>query len=109
MRSRRLRPLVVVAIAGDVQHRLRLSVADLAAMPDEGGRPMSHEDHNSPQAPDDAVDAALSDLLAGVSPVNMVHGAIDLDGGAGGAPRPSQAAVEAARNDIFAALWGHNH
>lgn len=45
-------------------------------------------------------------LLAGPSPVNMVHGAIELDGGANGAPRPSQAAIDAARNEILAALWG---
>ncbi len=52
------------------------------------------------------MDAAFRDLLAGVSPVNMVHGAIELGGGAGAAQRPSQASVEAARNDILAALWG---
>jgi hypothetical protein len=67
---------------------------------------MSRDDHTSPQAPDDTVDAALRDLLAGVSPVNMIHGAIELGGGPSAAQRPSHASVEAARNDILAALWG---
>ena len=66
------------------------------------------DDHECPavQAPPDAVDAALEGLLDGPSPVNMVHGALKLDGVASSAPRPSQAAVEAARNEILAALWG---
>jgi hypothetical protein len=54
----------------------------------------------------DAVDAGIDDLLAGTSPVNMIHGAIELDGSASHAPRPSQAGIDAARNEILAALWG---
>jgi hypothetical protein len=38
--------------------------------------------------------------------VNAVHGAIQLDGSANGAPRPSQAGIDAARNEILSALWG---
>jgi hypothetical protein len=57
-------------------------------------------------APDDAVDAGIGDLLAGTSAVNMIHGAIELDGSGSGAARPSQASIDAARNDILAALWG---
>jgi hypothetical protein len=66
---------------------------------------MSQDDHAAP-APDDPVDGAIEGLLAGPSPVNMVHGAIELDGSANGGPRPSQACIDAARNDILAALWG---
>jgi hypothetical protein len=55
-----------------------------------------------------AVDAGLDALLGGVSPANMVHGAIDLGDAARDAQRPSQAAIEAARLDILAALWGSN-
>ena len=55
---------------------------------------------------DGAVDAGIEDLLAGTSPVNMIHGAIELDGSDSDAPRPSQACIDAARNDILAALWG---
>jgi len=54
----------------------------------------------------DAVDAGIEDLLAGTSPVNMIHGAIELDGGSSVVPRPSQASIDAARNEILAALWG---
>lgn len=72
---------------------------------------MSDDDHAAPRAaPDDdtvdPVDAGIEDLLAGPSPVNMIHGAIELDGSGSGAPRPSQASIDAARNDILAALWG---
>jgi hypothetical protein len=66
---------------------------------------MSPDDHAAP-APEDPVDSAIDELLAGPSPVNMVHGAIELDGSANGAPRPRQAAIDAARNDVLAALWG---
>jgi hypothetical protein len=38
--------------------------------------------------------------------VNRIHGAIELDGRASPAPRPSQDSIDAARNDILAALWG---
>jgi hypothetical protein len=34
----------------------------------------------------------------------MVHGAIEL--GDGVVPRPSDASIAAARNDVLAALWG---
>jgi hypothetical protein len=64
---------------------------------------MSDDDHAHPQETD-AVDAALDSLLAGPSPVNMVHGAIEL--GDGVVPRPSDASIAAARNDVLAALWG---
>jgi hypothetical protein len=64
------------------------------------------EDPGAGAAPDDAVDAGIKELLAGTSPVNMIHGAIELDGSGGDAPRPSQASIEAARHDILAALWG---
>jgi hypothetical protein len=67
---------------------------------------MSDDDHATPPAPDDAVDAGIEELLAGTSPVNMIHGAIELDRGGSGAPRPSQDCIDAARNDILAALWG---
>ena len=66
---------------------------------------MFQDDYAAP-ATDDPVDGAIDELLAGPSPVNMVHGAIELDGSANGMPRPSQAAIDAARNDILAALWG---
>jgi hypothetical protein len=64
------------------------------------------DDHHPPppQEPDDNIDAALAHLLAGPSPVNMVHGAIVL--GDGVVPRPSEASIAAARNDVLAALWG---
>ncbi|MGH2944267.1 MAG: hypothetical protein ACRDLN_15995 [Solirubrobacteraceae bacterium] len=70
---------------------------------------MTHDDRTPPRAPsdpEDPVDHALGDLLAGPTPVNMVHGAIELGTHAPGAERPSQACIEAARNDILAALWG---
>jgi hypothetical protein len=64
------------------------------------------DDHDTPppQETDDRIDAALADLLAGPSPMNMVHGAIAL--GDGVVPRPSDASIAAARNDVLAALWG---
>lgn len=65
---------------------------------------MPHDDHADQTAPDDTFDTALQGLLAGPSPVNMVHGAIHLDGH--GPERPSQASIDAAREDILAALWG---
>ncbi|MEA2129260.1 MAG: hypothetical protein QOJ85_2151 [Solirubrobacteraceae bacterium] len=64
---------------------------------------MSDDDHAHPQETG-AVDAALASLLAGPSPVNMVHGAIVL--GDDVVPRPSDASIAAARNDVLAALWG---
>jgi hypothetical protein len=64
---------------------------------------MSDDDHARPQEPD-PVDAALTGLIAGPSPVNMVHGAIAL--GDGVVPRPSEASIAAARSDVLAALWG---
>jgi len=72
---------------------------------------MFDDDHAAPPAGPhddtvDAVDAAIEDLLAGTSPVNMIHGAIELDGSGSDAPRPSQASIDAARNEILAALWG---
>jgi len=70
---------------------------------------MSNDDHEFPAVQaQDAVDAAIEGLLDGPSPVNMVHGALKLDGVASGVPRPCQAAVEAARNEILAALWGES-
>jgi hypothetical protein len=80
------------------------------------------DDHAPPPAPDeavdagldkaadagidDAVDAGIANLLAGPSPVNMIHGAIELDGAGCDVPRPSRDCIDAARNDILAALWG---
>ena len=32
---------------------------------------MTHDDHASPHAPDDPLDRALGDLLAGPAPVNI--------------------------------------
>lgn len=58
-----------------------------------------------PEPATDAVDRAIEGLLAGPSPVNRVHGAIALDG-PDRAARPSQAAIEAARAEVLAALWG---
>jgi hypothetical protein len=66
---------------------------------------MSDDQHAPPpQETDDCLDAALADLLAGPSPINMVHGAITL--GDGVVPRPSDASIAAAHNDVLAALWG---
>ena len=64
---------------------------------------MSDDDHAQPHEAA-AFDAALASLLAGPSPVNMVHGAIAL--GDDVVPRPSDASIAAARNDVLAALWG---
>ena len=64
---------------------------------------MSDDDMRS-QATGDRIDAALAELLAGPSPMNMVHGAIEL--GDGVLPRPSETSIEAARNDVLTALWG---
>ena len=65
---------------------------------------MSDDDREQLPETGDKIDALLSDLLAGPSPVNMVHGAIEL--GDGVVPRPSDASIAAARNDVLAALWG---
>lgn len=65
---------------------------------------MSDDDHAQPLQTGEGIDALLSDLLAGPSPVNMVHGAIEL--GDRVLPRPSEAAIAAARHDILVALWG---
>jgi hypothetical protein len=65
---------------------------------------MSEDDHPRLQDAGDGVDAALSKLLAGPSPMNMVHGAIEL--GDRVVPRPSDASIAAARADILTALWG---
>jgi hypothetical protein len=65
---------------------------------------MSDDHPTPPQEPANLVDAALADLLAGPPAVNMVHGAIML--GDGVVPRPSDASIAAARNDVLAALWG---
>jgi hypothetical protein len=59
-----------------------------------------------PWGTEEAFRAELDALFAGPSPVNRIHGAIELDGTATGAQRPSQASIEAARVDILAALWG---
>lgn len=67
---------------------------------------MPNADHTNPQEPVDDFEAALGDLLAGPSPVNMVHGAIALDASANGATRPSRGSIDAARGEILAALWG---
>jgi hypothetical protein len=67
---------------------------------------MSDDDQAQPLEAADEVDALLSDLVAGPSPVNLVHGAIEL--GDGVVPRPSDACIAAARNDVLAALWGAN-
>jgi hypothetical protein len=63
-------------------------------------------DDLSPWGSEDALQAGLEELLAGPSPVNRIHGAIELDGHARPAPRPSQDGIDAARNEILAALWG---
>jgi hypothetical protein len=65
---------------------------------------MSDDDHVRPQETGDSIDAVLSELLAGPSPMNMVHGAIEL--GDRVLPRPSDASIAAARADVLAALWG---
>jgi hypothetical protein len=65
---------------------------------------MSDDDREQPPETGDKIDALVSDLLAGPSPVNMVHGAIEL--GDGVVPRPSDACIAAARKDVLAALWG---
>jgi len=62
------------------------------------------DDDPRPQDAGRSIEATLTDLLAGPSPVNMVHGAIEL--GAGVVPRPSEASIAAARDDVLAALWG---
>jgi hypothetical protein len=62
------------------------------------------DDDTRLQATGHRIDAALGELLAGPSPMNMVHGAIEL--GDGVLPRPSEASIAAARNDVLAALWG---
>ncbi len=64
------------------------------------------DDQLPPWGSEEALEGGLADLLAGPSPVNRIHGAIDLEGSGSDAPRPSQASVEAARTDILAALWG---
>jgi hypothetical protein len=65
---------------------------------------MSDDDREQPPETGDRIDALVSDLLASPSPVDMVHGAIEL--GDRVVPRPSDASIAAARNDILAALWG---
>ncbi|MEA2149823.1 MAG: hypothetical protein QOD69_1653 [Solirubrobacteraceae bacterium] len=68
---------------------------------------MADEDDDlAPWGSEDALQEGLEELLAGPSPVNRIHGAIELDGRASPAPRPSQDSIDAARNDILAALWG---
>jgi hypothetical protein len=64
---------------------------------------MADDDHAQPQEPD-PVEAGLASLDGGPSPANMVHGAIAL--GDGVVPRPSDASIAAARDDVLAALWG---
>ena len=55
---------------------------------------MPDDDHAPPpQEPGDRIDAALTALFAGPSPVNMIHGAIEL--GDGVVPRPSNASIAA--------------
>jgi hypothetical protein len=51
------------------------------------------------------LEAQLRELLAGPSPANRIHGAIELDRGGRDVPRPSQVSIEAARRDILAGLW----
>ena len=65
---------------------------------------MSDDDHAPPPQADDSIDAAVSKLLAGPSPITMVHGAIEL--GERVVPRPSDASIAATRNDVLAAPWG---
>ena len=65
---------------------------------------MSDDHHAPPQETADPIDAAVSKLLAGPSPINMVHGAIEL--GERVVPRPTDASIAAAQNDVLAALWG---
>jgi hypothetical protein len=69
---------------------------------------MKHDDRSAtgPWASDDELEAGLRELLAGPSPHNRVHGAIDLEPGDRHARRPSQASIDAARLDILAGLWG---
>jgi hypothetical protein len=66
---------------------------------------MTHDEgHLPPWGTEEAFREELTQLFFGPSPVNRVHGAIELDGGSE-APRPSQASIDAARVDILAALW----
>jgi hypothetical protein len=63
-------------------------------------------DELAPWGSEEAFEAGLRTLLYGPSPVNRIVGAIELDGRGRPVARPSQATIEAARNDILAALWG---
>jgi hypothetical protein len=85
-------------IRGVLWHRVDRPVVE------ERTRSVSDDDHEQPLETGDRTDVLLSDLLAGPSPVNMVHGAIEL--GDRVVPRPSDASIAAARNDVLAALWG---
>jgi hypothetical protein len=56
---------------------------------------------------EEAPEAELRERFDGPSPVNRIHGAIELDGNRPtGTPRASQAGIDAALDDIMAALWG---
>jgi hypothetical protein len=67
---------------------------------------MTHDDDDTrPWASEAELEAQLRELLAGPSPANRIHGAIELDRGGRDVPRPSQASIEAARRDILAGLW----
>jgi hypothetical protein len=68
---------------------------------------MTHDDDELPPwGTQDAFQAELTQLFDGPTPVNRIHGAIELHGSDGGSQRPSQASIEAARSDILSALWG---
>jgi hypothetical protein len=68
---------------------------------------MQHDhDDLAPWGTEQAFEAGLRELLYGPSPVNRIIGAIELDARGRPVARPSQATIEAARNDILAALWG---
>lgn len=66
---------------------------------------MSDDDHKPPHASDEATAAGLEELLAGPSPVNVVHAAIEL-GGENAERQPSRRCIDAGRRDIIEALFG---
>jgi hypothetical protein len=69
---------------------------------------LSDDSHTAlpPWGSEEAFRAEFDALLAGPSPENRVHGAIELERRPDGAPRPSRDAIDAARADVLGALWG---
>ena len=68
---------------------------------------MTHDhDDLAPWRSEAEFEAGLRQLLYGPSPVNRIVGAIELGGRGRPVARPSQATIDAARNDILAAIWG---